>query len=62
MRIAITAAFLLIAGVCEAELKVGDKAPVFELAASDGLTYSSDQFRDKKAVVLAFFPKVFTGG
>src|SRR5205807_2532439 len=45
-----------------AELKVGDKAPAFSLMGSDGQTYSLDQFKGKKAVVIAWFPKAFTGG
>ena len=44
------------------ELKVGDKAPAFSLEGSDGKTYSLDQFKGKKAVVLNWFPKAFTGG
>ena len=50
------------AGAAEGELKVGDKAPEFELKGSDGKTYSLDQFKGKKAVVLDWFPKAFTGG
>lgn len=45
-----------------AELKVGDKAPDFSLPGSDGKTYSLADFRGKQAVVLAWFPKAFTGG
>ena len=45
-----------------AELKVGDKAPAFSLKGSDGKTYSLDDFKGKKAVVIAWFPKAFTGG
>jgi thioredoxin-dependent peroxiredoxin len=45
-----------------AELNVGDKAPDFELAASDGKTYKLSDFKGKKAVVVAWFPKAFTGG
>ena len=44
------------------ELKVGDAAPDFKLAGSDGKTYTLSQFKGKKHVVLAFFPKAFTGG
>ena len=44
------------------ELKVGDKAPDFELKGSDGKTYSLKQFLGKKHVVIAWFPKAFTGG
>lgn len=41
---------------------VGDPAPAFSLAGSDGKTYSLDQFKGKQAVVIAWFPKAFTGG
>jgi peroxiredoxin len=43
------------------ELKVGDVAPDFTLPASDGHTYSLSKLRGK-TVVLAWFPKAFTGG
>jgi peroxiredoxin Q/BCP len=42
--------------------KVGDKAPAFELKASDGKTYKLDDFKGKSPVVIAWFPKAFTGG
>jgi peroxiredoxin Q/BCP len=45
-----------------AEPKVGDKAPEFSLPGSDGKTYSLNAFKGKSAVVLAWFPKAFTGG
>ena len=45
-----------------AELKVGDRAPDFKLPGSDGKTYSLKDFAGKKAVVIAWFPKAFTGG
>jgi peroxiredoxin Q/BCP len=45
-----------------AELKVGDPAPDFSLPASDGKTYKLSDFKGKKAVVLAWFPKAFTQG
>ena len=44
------------------ELKVGDKAPDFQLAASDGKTYKLSDFAGKQAVVLAWFPAAFTQG
>ena len=44
------------------ELKVGDMAPDFSLAASDGKTYKLSDFRGKRAVVVAWFPKAFTQG
>ncbi len=45
-----------------AELKVGDPAPSFELQGSDGKTYKLNDFKGKQAVVIAWFPKAFTGG
>ena len=44
------------------ELKVGDTAPPFSLPGSDGKTYQLADFKGKSAVVLAWFPKAFTGG
>jgi len=43
-------------------LKVGDAAPDFELKGSDGKTYKLSDFKGKEAVVVAWFPKAFTGG
>jgi thioredoxin-dependent peroxiredoxin len=45
-----------------AELKVGDPAPPFSLPGTDGKTHSLADFAGKRAVVLAWFPKAFTGG
>ena len=45
-----------------AELKVGDAAPEFSMKGSDGKTYTLSDFKGKKAVVVAWFPKAFTGG
>ena len=42
--------------------KVGDKAPEFKLKGSDGKEYTLAQFKGKQAVVIAWFPKAFTGG
>lgn len=44
------------------ELKVGDAAPAFSLPGSDGKTHTLQEARGKQAVVLAWFPKAFTGG
>jgi len=44
------------------ELKVGDAAPAFSLPGSDGKTHSLADSTGKKAVILAWFPKAFTGG
>ena len=45
-----------------AELKAGDTAPEFSLAGSDGKTHKLSDYKGKQAVVLAWFPKAFTGG
>ena len=45
-----------------AELKAGDAAPEFSLVGSDGKTHTLSGYRGKQAVVLAWFPKAFTGG
>lgn len=43
-------------------LKVGDDVPKFEMTGSDGKTYKAEDFIGKKAVVIAWFPRAFTGG
>ncbi|MGB1333347.1 MAG: redoxin domain-containing protein [Porticoccaceae bacterium] len=43
-------------------LEVGDTAPDFSLQASDGKTYSLEQFKGKQAVVIAWYPRAFTSG
>ena len=43
-------------------LKGGDAAPDFSLPGSDGKTYKLSDFKGKQAVVIAWFPKAFTGG
>jgi peroxiredoxin Q/BCP len=40
----------------------GDIAPTFELPGSDGETHRLADFKGKQVVVLAWFPKAFTGG
>jgi peroxiredoxin Q/BCP len=44
------------------ELKVGDVAPAFNQPGSDGRTHRLADYKGKSAVVLAWFPKAFTGG
>ena len=41
---------------------VGEPAPPFTLLGSDGNSYSLDDFVGKRGVVLAWFPRAFTGG
>jgi peroxiredoxin Q/BCP len=45
-----------------AELKVGDMAPDFSLQGTDGKLHKLADYRGKKAVVVAWFPKAFTQG
>jgi len=40
----------------------GDAAPAFSLPGSDGAMHALADFKGKRAVVLAWFPKAFTGG
>ena len=42
-------------------LKVGDRAPAFALQGSDGKMHRLSEYKGK-TVVLAWFPKAFTGG
>ena len=44
-----------------AELKKGDAAPAFELPGSDGKTYKLSELKGKY-VIIAWYPKAFTGG
>lgn len=44
------------------KLEIGDPAPPFVLVGSDGKTYDSSDLFGKRAVVIAWFPKAFTGG
>jgi peroxiredoxin Q/BCP len=58
------AMLLLVWGAAAAagELAVGDTAPEFTLAGSDGQTYSLADFAGRAAVVIAWFPKAYTRG
>lgn len=53
---------MLVAAPVLAEVKVGDPAPDFKLKGSDGKTYELSDFKGKSAVVVAWYPKAFTGG
>ncbi len=61
LPIASLAVLLSCGGLGAAELKPGDAAPAFALPGSDGNTHRLSDYRGK-TVVLAWFPKAFTGG
>ena len=58
---ALTGIAVFATGAWAQELKVGDVAPDFTLQASDGQTYTLSKLKGK-TVILAWFPKAFTGG
>ena len=62
LKSTITLALLAFSISVFASPEVGDPAPDFQLQGSDGKTYSVSQFKGKQPVVIAFFPKAFTGG
>jgi peroxiredoxin Q/BCP len=61
LAVALTGTVVFATGAWAQELKIGDSAPDFTLKASDGQTYTLSQLKGK-TVVLAWFPKAFTGG
>ena len=50
-----------VAGADAQSLSAGDPAPPFDLVGSDGQTHSLADY-EGRTVVLAWFPKAFTGG
>ncbi len=64
MKMLVAAAALAAFVSAEAPMRVkpGDVAPSFSLQASTGQTVSLADFAGKQTVVLAFYPKAFTGG
>jgi peroxiredoxin Q/BCP len=42
--------------------QVGDQVPEFEMQGSDGKTYTAKDFVGKQALIIAWFPRAFTGG
>ena len=60
---ALTVALTLASAPARAqELKAGDDAPDFTMVGSDGKSYQLSDFKDKQAVVVAWYPRAFTGG
>ena len=60
--VALRAAVAVVALSAVAGPKKGETAPDFELPGSDGATYRLADYHGKQVVVLAWFPKAFTGG
>lgn len=55
-------AFPALGMAADGQLSVGDDAPNFAMKGSDGKTYQLSDFKGKRAFVIAWFPKAFTGG
>lgn len=67
MRALLTIVFVAVISVITAQaqsvtLKVGDPAPDFSLMGSDGKAHALADYRGKKPVVIAWFPKAFSAG
>ena len=61
--VAASVALCLSASVLAADAsQVGDEAPDFTMTGSDGKTYKLSDFKGKQAVVVAWYPRAFTGG
>jgi thioredoxin-dependent peroxiredoxin len=58
----LTLALLLAAADPAPKLRVGEAAPAFSLPGTNDRTVQLSEFKGRKKVVLAFFPKAFTGG
>ena len=59
---ALTSVLMVAVTLNAGALGVGDTAPDFLLQGSDGQIHSLSEHRDEHFVVIAFFPKAFTGG
>jgi peroxiredoxin Q/BCP len=60
---ALAAALFVVSPLSAAEgLKPGDDAPDFTMVGTDGKTYKLSDFKGKQAIVIAWYPRAFTGG
>lgn len=62
MHALLSLVLLLTAAEAASRPAPGDVAPGFSLQSTTGGSVSLADFKGKKTVVLAFFPKAFTGG
>ena len=46
----------------EAGIEIGKPAPAFTLKDQDGKEVKLSSFKGKKSILIAFYPKDFTGG
>lgn len=61
--LSVTLGLLVVASLpARAELMVGDPAPEFSVMGSDGKLHALSDSRGNNPLVIAFFPKAFTGG
>jgi len=51
----------LLSSASAADLSVGDQAPDFTLKGSDGKSHTLSKYKGQ-TVIVAWFPKAFTGG
>jgi len=61
VMVVVAVAAVGVGGAQAQELNVGDMAPTFSLPGTDGKTHSLSDYAGTP-VVLAWFPKAFTGG
>ena len=62
ITLSVVALMAMAADAADGKLKVGMAAPEFKMLGSDGKTYQLADFKGKKAFVIAWYPKAFTGG
>jgi thioredoxin-dependent peroxiredoxin len=62
MRAAILIVLVTLCSLGVNALEVGDVAPDFSLQGTDGKTHRLSDYRGKKAVVIAWFPRAYTSG
>lgn len=62
LRAFLAAILLSMSGIAFADLNVGDPAPDFKLMGTDGNYHTLSEYKGKKPVIIAFFPKAYTHG
>lgn len=62
LLVAIPLCFMAASVIAADMPKVGDAAPEFEMTGTDGKVYKNKDFLGKQAVIIAWYPRAFTGG